>query len=139
MIQISTIKHQDPTSKKIVHSHKLSPNPNITLLLIISGDKQNIISIIEEQFFENISGLNWNHGEFHTDLSYLTEKYNHFSINIETKDKVNLSILLAVLSGNSLALSSIGKNSALLIEKDGTINSIIQQKEENEVFEYIAE
>jgi hypothetical protein len=139
MIQISTIKHQDPTSKKIVHSHKLSPNTDISLFLIISGDKKNIISIIEEQFLENIPGLNWNHGEIHTDITYLTEKYNHFSLNIENEDKADLSILLAVLSGNSLALSSIGKNSALLIEKDGTINSIIQQKDEAEVFEYIAE
>jgi hypothetical protein len=139
MIQISTIKHQDPTSHTILHSHKLSPNPEVTIFLLIEGERQNIISIIEEQFLENISWLNWDKSDFHTDLSYVTEKYNHFLQNIESDDRRGISILIAVLSGNNLAISTIGKNSAVLIENTGTITSIIQKTGSTEEFEYIAE
>lgn len=139
MIEISTLKHSDNKSQLFTQSHKLNPREYVDIFLLFQWEKQHVISILEENFLETISGLQWNLSEINTDFSYVTEKSNHFIQNINEEDKADISILFAILVGNSMLITSIWNMYATIVESDEALADILQKNNKNTEFEYIAD
>lgn len=107
MIQIVPISHTVSEDSYSIRSHTLSPEKNITVSLILKGEKENILSILEDQLLETISSTVWEDAKSDADFTYITEHYNHHTKNLDDSDLEDISILLAVLKGNSLTVSTI--------------------------------
>lgn len=54
MIETSSL-HYKGKEKKIIRSHKLTPHDTVTLFCIIEGEKEHIVSILEDHLLEMIS------------------------------------------------------------------------------------
>lgn len=124
MIQVSTLHHKSTEWVKIIRSHKLTPHDAVTIFCIIEGEKENIISILEDHLLEMISWVEWQVQDIDADFAYVAEHFNHFINNISTDELTGISVLLAVNSGSALTLSTIGHAQVLLVEKHGEISSI---------------
>jgi hypothetical protein len=118
MISLSSLHHKSNEGSKIVRSHKLAPHDTVTLFCIIEGEKENIISILEDHLLEMISWVEWQMHDIESDFSYVAEHFNHFIKNLEPNDLVWVSILFASIINSTLTLSVIGHAQALLIEKN---------------------
>ncbi|PID83968.1 hypothetical protein CSB09_03570 [Candidatus Gracilibacteria bacterium] len=116
MIQIVPISHNVSQDTSHIRSHVLSPEKNITIVLILKGEKENILSIIEDQLLETISSTVWEGPKSDADFTYITEHYNHHIKNFDDNDVENTSILLAVLKENTLIVSTIGDAGAFLVD-----------------------
>lgn len=107
MIQIVPISHNVNEDNHHIRSHVLSPEKNITVVLALKGEKENILSILEDQLLETISSTVWEGAKSDADFTYITEHYNHHTKNLDDSDLEDISILLAVLKGNTLIVSTI--------------------------------
>jgi hypothetical protein len=85
----------------------LHPQSDITIIVILSTPKTNVMSVIEDHLLESISSTEWKHGEEDTDFSYVTEKFNHFLSNLAHSDMETIAIVFAVERGGHLMVSSI--------------------------------
>ncbi len=126
------------SSKNIIRSHKLEPSEWVTLFCIITWDKENVVSILEDHLLESISGMEWMDESINTDFTYISENFNHFIQNIDESDRIGTGVILAVLIENQLIFSHIGDTSILLVEEDGTITSLNNNNPEKTEFEAIS-
>jgi hypothetical protein len=101
---------------------------------MISSERENIISVIEDHLLESISSTSWNDGDEESDFTYITERYNQFQRNIDEWDKKNIGILFGILKHDDLTVSVIGNTSATLREKNGDLSIIAENTETGEEF-----
>lgn len=126
---VDIIRHTDPDSSTFIRSHILHPHSEITVLCIISGEKDNVVSVLEDHLLESISSTPWNYGDEETDFAFITEKYNHFQHNLAETDRENVNALFAILKDEELMISVIWSMSAVLREKNGDLSIIAEDKE----------
>lgn len=131
---IDIIRHIDPESTHTIRSHVLHPHDEISVICIVSAPKENIVSILEDHLLESISSTGWNHGDEEADFTYITEKYNHFQRNLAPEDLRDTSALFAVIHEDEMMISVIGSMCALLREKNGNLNTIAENQEEETEF-----
>jgi hypothetical protein len=91
---------------------------------MLTGERESIVSILEDHILESISQVEWNTTSIDTDFTYVSESFNHFIQNIEESDRGSTGVILAVLIENYLVFSHIGETSIMLVETDGTITSL---------------
>ena len=101
------IRHKDPESTHIIRSHILHPHDDITIMCLVSAEKENVVSVLEDHLLESISSTSWAHGEKDADFTYITEKYNHFLKNIAQEDLFHTGALFAILSEDEFTVSVI--------------------------------
>ena len=123
------IRHKDPESTHIIRSHILHPHDDITIMCLVSAEKENVVSVLEDHLLESISSTSWAHGEKDADFTYITEKYNHFLKNIAQEDLFHTGALFAILSEDELTVSVIWSMCALLREKKGELSTIAENQE----------
>lgn len=131
---IDIIRHIDFESTHTIRSHVLHPHDEISVICIVSAPKENIVSILEDHLLESISSTGWNHGDEEADFTYITEKYNHFQRNLAPEDLRDTSALFAVIHEDEMMISVIGSMCALLREKNGDLNTIAENQEEETEF-----
>ncbi len=107
MIQISGLHHNHPTSTRATRSHILTPHDAVSIFCIIDGESESIVSILEDHILESISSTEWNMRETSQDFSYITEHYNSFVTNFPREDISDVRILLGMLQGEDLTLSTV--------------------------------
>lgn len=120
MISTDLFQHTGAHSQKIVRSHRLQPSENVTIFLILSGEQDNIISILEDHLLETISGIEWEMPTLQSDFTFVTENFNRFLQNLDEDDR-DISIVAAVLIDNFLIFANIGTTGIILVENDGSI------------------
>jgi hypothetical protein len=111
------IRYDHPEASEGTRSHILHPQADITVILILSTPKNNVMSVIEDHLLESISSTEWKHGDEDTDFSFVTEKYNHFLSNLAQADMEEVRIVFAVERGGHLMVSSIGESEVVLVEQ----------------------
>lgn len=97
MIQVIPIHHDIPDNASHIRSHILHPRSATTIIVSIQGEKENIISILEDHILETISATEWAHEESDQDFTFLTEHYNRFIKNLDTGDLQGISVMLGLL------------------------------------------
>lgn len=112
-----------PTAGR-VRSHRLHPSEWVTVFCILSGEKENILSILEDHLLESISSIEWELSNLKGDFTYISENFNHFIQNISEEERVGLGVVFAVLIDTELAFAHIGDTSVLLVEEDGSITDL---------------
>ena len=137
-ITTDIIRYEHPNSIALVRSHVLHPQPDITIICILSAEKENIISVVEDHFLETVSSTEWKHGQEDTDFSYITERYNHFLSRLAVVDADTVSLVFAVERRGHLMVSSIGPSEVILQEPDEAPNSIHEDTREHHRFELIS-
>jgi hypothetical protein len=131
---IDIIRHTDSEGTQTIRSHILHPHSEITVICMVSSPRENIVSVLEDHLLESISSTGWNHGDEEADFTYITEKYNHFQRNLAAIDIKDSNALFAVIHENNLMISVIGNMCAILREKNGDINTIAENQEEDTEF-----
>lgn len=131
---IDIIRHTDTESPVLIRSHVLHPHTEISLFIIISAEKENVLSVLEDHLLESISSTSWNYGDEETDFAFITEKYNHFQHNLAESDRVNISALFGVLRNEELMVSVIGSMCAVLREKNGNLSLIAENTDNSTEF-----
>ncbi len=132
------IRYDRSDSGYLVRSHVLHPQPDITIICIVSAEKENIISVVEDHFLETISSTEWKSGQEDADFSYITEKYNHFLSRLAIADADTVSIVFAIERRGHLMVSSIGISEVILQEPDSTPSNIHEDTREHHRFELIS-
>ncbi len=135
MIEIGRMHHD--WGKNILRSHHLHPGDEINLLLILEGQKENIISVIEDHLLETISSISWESETIENDFSYLSERYNQFIQNLEDWDLEWISCLIALSYQDALSIATIGNAEAILLE-DEDLSYISSHDKEKHGFHYIS-
>lgn len=92
--------------------------------MIVDGADEGIVSIIEDHLLESISSTEWHPRDTSNDFSYVTEDYNQFITNLIPEDIRDIHIVLAMLMGEELTLSTIGRGHGVFIENDGDLTDI---------------
>ena len=128
------IRHKDPESTHLIRSHVLHPHDTITIICLLSAEKENVVSVLEDHLLESISSTSWSHTEEDADFTYITEKYNHFLKNIAQEDLLHTGGLFAVLSDDQLTVSVLWNMCALLREKKGELSTIAESRENTNEF-----
>ncbi|MDD2693979.1 MAG: hypothetical protein PHY14_03530 [Candidatus Gracilibacteria bacterium] len=131
---IDIIRHIDPESTHAIRSHVLHPHDDITVICMVGSPRENIVSVLEDHLLESISSTGWNHGDEEADFAYITEKYNHFQRNLAATDIRDMSALFAIIFENEMMISVIGSMCAVLREKNGDLNTIAENQEEDTEF-----
>ncbi len=132
------IRHKNPESKVLIRSHVLHPHSDITIICIISAERENVVSVLEDHLLESVSSTGWNEGEENADFSYVTEKYNHFLGNLAQSDLIGTGALFATLIRDSLMVSTLWWMCAILCEKDGEISIVAEERDEEKEFQSIS-
>ena len=101
------IRYDHPEDEKVTRSHVLHPQGDITIVVILSSPKANVVSVLEDHLLETISSTEWKRGEEDTDFSYVSEKYNHFLTNLALDDLQDIGVIFAVERNGHLMMSSI--------------------------------
>lgn len=138
IITTDIIRYEQADSLRLVRSHVLHPQSDITIICIVSAEKENVISVVEDHFLETISSTEWKSGQEDSDFSYITEKYNHFLSRLAIADADTISILFAVERSGHLMVSSIGASEVILQEDDVSPSSIHEDTREHKRFELIS-
>lgn len=138
LITTDIIRHDDPDTSGQVRSHLLHPQSDMTVMVIVSTPKPNVMSVIEDHLLESISSSEWHYGEEDADFSYVTEKYNHFLSNLALSDMEEVEIILAIEREGKLMISSIGESEIILVEPDGRIVNIHEDTLGHHRFELIS-
>lgn len=107
MIQVNALHVNHPSNTRFTRSHVLTPHDAVTLFCIVDGPSENTVSIIEDHILENISSTEWNIRETDKDFSYITEHYNSFLSSFSKDDLSDIRVLLGMLQGDNLTLSTI--------------------------------
>lgn len=118
MIQVVPIHYDIPEGTVHIRSHILHPRTSITIILGIQGEKDHILSVLEDHLLETISSTEWTHEESDQDFTFLTEHYNRFIKNLDSEDLDGVSVALWLLKGNHIILSTIGNACAVLVEHE---------------------
>ncbi|MBP9779173.1 hypothetical protein KBD33_00950 [Candidatus Gracilibacteria bacterium] len=116
MIQTGRIHHDG--GKNILRSHHLHPGNDISLFIIIEGNKESIVSIVEDHILESVSTISWEIHSLDTDFSYLSERYNQCIKSLGEEDTSGLSCLIGLLYDESLSVVTTGGANAILVERD---------------------
>jgi len=124
MIQSELYHHIWSSKKEFVRSHRLKPSDDVTLFCIISGEKENIISVLEDHILESLSTIEWSHESIGADFWFVSESFNHFIQNIDESDRVGFDVLLAVLIDSTLTFAHTGETGIILIEQNGDITNL---------------
>lgn len=124
MISTELFHHNNTATHTVVRSHRLQPTEWVTIFCILSGDKESIISVLEDHILESISGIEWSRESIHPDFTFLSENFNHFIQNIDETDRWGFWVILAVLIDDYLVFSHTGDTSIILVEKDGSISNL---------------
>lgn len=124
MIQINSLHYNAPASTRNIRSHILTPHDSVTLFMIVDGADDGIVSIIEDHLLESISSTEWHPRDTGHDFSYVTEHYNQFIANIASDDTRDIHIVLAMLMGEELTLSTIGRGHGVFVESEGELTDI---------------
>lgn len=124
MIHTDIFHHTWENTGKVTRSHRLQPSEWVTIFCILTGEKESIISILEDHLLESISWIEWEGQSLGTDFTFISENFNHFIQNIDIADRASIGVLFAVLIGEELVFSHIGDTSILLVEADGNINNL---------------
>lgn len=107
MIQISNLHHNEINNTRSTRSHILTPHDAVTLFCIIDGESESTVSILEDHILESISSTEWNLRETNHDFSYITEHYNSFVMSFAQEDIADIRILIGMLQGEDLTLSTV--------------------------------
>lgn len=134
MIQINSFHYNHPSNTRFTRSHTLTPHDAVTVFCIIDGSNEWTVSIIEDHLLESISSVEWNIRETDKDFWYITEHYNNFVTSFEKEDVTDVRILLGMLQGDNLILSTIWGTSGLFIETNGDLIDI--SVHENKSYEF---
>lgn len=86
-VSIDIARYNHTENHILVRSHVLHPHDDITLLFILSGNRESVLSVLEDHLLESISSTEWNLHEEEGDFSYVTERYNHFLGNLAEVDQ----------------------------------------------------
>lgn len=124
MIHTDIFHHTWENTGKVVRSHKLQPSEWVTIFCILTGEKESIISVLEDHLLESISGMEWTTDSINPDFTFISENFNHFIQNIDEEDRASFAVVLAVLIDDYLVFSHIGDTSILLVEKDWSITNL---------------
>jgi hypothetical protein len=135
MIHVSKTSHL--WWKNILRSHRLNPDNNITLFLIVEWAKESGVSVIEDHILETFSWIEWTKENLENDFSYVSERSNQFIVGLPEAEKEDLSCLIGLLYANRLSLSSTRKTEGILVEDDD-ITTISSHDEEKETFQYVS-
>jgi hypothetical protein len=92
--------------------------------MIVDGADEGIVSIIEDHLLESISSTEWHPRDTSHDFSYVTEDYNQFIANLPSDDIRDIHIVLAMLMGEELTLSTIGRGHGVFVESEGDLTDI---------------
>lgn len=134
MIQISGLHHNYPTSTRTTRSHILTPHDAVSLFCIIDGEGESTVSILEDHILESISSTEWNPRETSHDFSYITEHYNSFVTSFPREEIADIRILLGMLQGENLTLSTVWGTHGVFIEASGEFIDITVH--ENRSYEF---
>ncbi|MBC7504096.1 hypothetical protein H7169_03920 [Candidatus Gracilibacteria bacterium] len=134
MIQVNSLHYNHPTSTRATRSHTLTPHDAVTLFCIIDGESETTVSILEDHILESISSTSWNIRETSQDFGYITERYNSFVTSFPREDISDIRILLGMLQGENLTLSTVGGTHGVFIEESG--NAIDITVHENKSYEF---
>lgn len=137
MIQISGLHHNHPTSTRATRSHILTPHDAVSIFCIIDGESESIVSILEDHILESISSTEWNMRETSQDFSYITEHYNSFVTNFPREDISDVRILLGMLQGEDLTLSTVWGTHGVFIEESGEFIDITVHENRSHEFHSI--
>ena len=72
-----------------MRSHKLQPSDDVTIFCIVTGEKENIISVLEDHLLESISRIEWEKNNLITDFTFISENFNHFTQNLDESDRTS--------------------------------------------------
>jgi hypothetical protein len=109
----------------------------VTLFCIIDGESESTVSILEDHILESISSTEWNPRETSNDFSYITEHYNSFVMSFPRDDIADIRILIGMLQGEDLTLSTVGGTHGVFIEGDGEIIDITVHENRSHEFHSI--
>lgn len=137
MIQISSLHHNQPSSTRATRSHILTPHDAVTLFCIIDGESESSVSILEDHILESISSTEWSPRETSHDFSYITEHYNAFVTSFPREDIADIRILLGMLQGEDLTLSTVWGTHGVFIEASGEIIDITVHENRSHEFHSI--
>ncbi len=107
MIQLIPISHNFQEDTYHVRSHVLSPEQDISVVIILRGKQENILSILEDHLLETISATIWEDAKKDGDFTYITEHYNQHIKSLEDADLQDIDILLAVIKNDVLTVSTV--------------------------------
>lgn len=116
MIQVVPIRFDNTDSRAHIRTHILTPQTGVTLMLMIEGSKENILSILEDHLLETLSATEWSSPDSDKDFTFVTENYNRFIRNLEPQDLTNVTVALALLKNSLLTISAVGNATAYLVE-----------------------
>jgi hypothetical protein len=124
MIHTDIFHYTWENTGKFIRSHKLQPSDSISIFCILYGEKDNVVSVLEDHLLEAISGIEWSSESLDTDFSFISENFNHFVHNIDEDDMQSTGVLLAVIMGQYLVFAHTGDTSVILLEKDWSITPL---------------
>ena len=137
MLQISGLHHNHPTSTRATRSHILTPHDAVSLFCIIDGESESTVSILEDHILESISSTEWNMRETSHDFSYITEHYNSFVTHFPREDISDIRILIGMLQGEDLTLSTVWGTHGVFIEGSGEFIDITVHENRSHEFHSI--
>jgi hypothetical protein len=137
MIQVNSLHYNSPSSKRSTRSHTLTPHDAVTLFCIVDGINETTTSIIEDHILESISSTEWNPRETSQDFSYITEHYNKFITSFPKEDLIEMRVLLGMLQGENLTLSTIWGTSGVFMESNGNLIDITVYENKSHEFHSI--
>lgn len=114
MVTIQQIHYQAEKSDTVIRTHKLSPTEWVTIIIILSGKREQTLSIIEDHMLEVISSVFWKEESQEVDFNFISENYNKFIRTTPLWEESILGMCFAVVSWDTLMVSCIGESQAIL-------------------------
>ena len=138
ILSIDVAKYSSTDEVRYIRSHILHPHEWVTILFILWSEKENVTSVLEDHLLESISSTEWKLYEEEWDFSFVTERYNHFLKNLAEIDQKTTDIVFCVIKEEKLMVSAWWHGCALIRERDGSVNMIIESVWGNHTFENIS-
>ncbi len=126
MVTIQQIHYQAEKSNTVTRTHKLSPTEWVTIIIILSGKREQTLSIIEDHMLEVISSVFWKEESQEVDFNFISENYNKFIRTTPLWEESILGMCFAVVSWETLMVSCIGESQAILTHPENDIEVIAE-------------
>ncbi len=104
-ISIDVARYSQTENHIIIRSHVLHPHEDVTIVFIVSAERESVCSVIEDHLLESISSTEWKINEEEGDFEYVTERYNHFLGNLAESDRKSTHAIFGVIKNGKLMVS----------------------------------
>lgn len=138
MIHTDLFQYTWVNTGKIVRSHRLQPSNWITIFIILTGERESTVSVLEDHLLESVSTIEWDTETLSNDFTYISENFNHFMQNISEEERWWLGVVLWVLMNTDLVFSNIWETGVILVEQDGTVTQLSTHNQDKGEFQAIS-